>query len=85
MTIDEIKEFFKENKKMRGTLTSGEVATIMSVCPFLTLEMDRNSQEYYYSIKCEHLKSIEDKGFFNDLKTLGWSLSDDFNFLVLYV
>ncbi len=85
MTLDEIKEFFKDSKKVKGTLTSGEVATIMSVCPLLSLEMDRDSQEYYYRIKCEHLKDVDDKAFFNDLKTLGWSLSEDFSFLVLYI
>ncbi len=82
MTLVEIKEFFKDNEKACNTLTSGEVATIMASAPSMKLEMDRQSQEYYYSIDCNDLKNVSE-AFLNDLRTLGFYLSDDFKFLFL--
>lgn len=85
MTQEELKEFFKDNKKVKGRLTSGEVATIAAELPSITLNMDRESQEYYYSIYMDDLKKVKNEHFLNDLKTLGFYLSDDFNFILLTI
>lgn len=84
MTQTELKEFFKDSIKTKGNLTSGEVATIMSEAPSLELKMDRDSQEYYYTINCSDLVNVNDN-FLKDLKTLGWSLGEDNNFLILFI
>ena len=85
MTNEEIKEFFKSNKKVKGTLTTGEVVTIASELPSIELKIDRDSQEYYYSIPVSDLKKIKNERFLNDLRTLGFYLSDDNNFLMLNI
>ena len=85
MTHEEIKEFFKGNKKVKGTLTTGEVVTIASELPSIELKIDRDSQEYYYSIPVSDLKKIKNERFLNDLRTLGFYLSDDNNFLMLNI
>ena len=85
MTNEEIKEFFKSNKKVKGTLTTGEVVTIASELPSIELKIDRESQEYYYSIPVSDLKKIKNERFLNDLRTLGFYLSDDNNFLILNI
>ena len=85
MTHSELKRFFKGNSKVKGVLTSGEVATIMSELPSMKLEMDRDSQEYYYTIPMEDLKGVKNERFINDLKTLGFYVSDDDNFLCLTI
>jgi hypothetical protein len=85
MTNEEIKEFFKSNKKVKGTLTTGEVVTIASELPSIELKIDRESQEYYYSIPVSDLKKIKNERFLNDLRTLGFYLSDDNNFLMLNI
>jgi hypothetical protein len=85
MTHEEIKEFFKSNKKVKGTLTTGEVVTIASELPSIELKIDRDSQEYYYSIPVSDLKKIKNEHFLNDLRTLGFYLSDDNNFLMLNI
>ena len=85
MTHEEIKEFFKSNKKVKGTLTTGEVVTIASELPSIELKIDRDSQEYYYSIPVSDLKKIKNEQFLNDLRTLGFYLSDDNNFLMLNI
>ena len=63
MTHEEIKEFFKSNKKVKGTLTTGEVVTIASELPSIELKIDRDSQEYYYSIPVSDLKKIKNEHF----------------------
>lgn len=85
MTHEELKEFFKNNKKVKGRLSSGEVVTITSKLPSFNLMMDRDLQEYYYRVSMDDLKRIKNERFLNDLRTLGFYLSDDNNFLMLNI
>jgi hypothetical protein len=85
MTLGELKNALGDNNTTKYQISAAELYNIqVYVNP--SLEMDRGTLDYYYSIDVNELLAsnmpVED---LDDLKKQGWSLTENDKNLVLYI
>jgi len=85
MTLGELKNALGDNKTAKYPISAAELYNIqMYVNP--SLEMDRGTLDYYYSIDVNELLAsdmpVDD---LEDLKKQGWSLTQNDKDLILYI
>jgi hypothetical protein len=85
MSIDDLKKSLGGNKVTKYPITAAEVSNIMAYTN-VSLEMDRGTLDYYYSIDVNELLAsdmpVDD---LEDLKKQGWSLTQNDKDLILYI
>ena len=85
LTLEEIESAFQGTKPMSGQISMASLSTL-SKFTAISLGIDENSFDYYYSLDVDKLaKSIADKDCLQDLVNDGWSLSKDKTQIIKYV
>lgn len=79
MDIVEIKQIINESRKGNGEFTLSDVGDVQSKAK-MTLEMDRDSQMYFYQITSDDLeKSSLSKEDVEKMTTNGWRFNENKN------
>ena len=85
MTLDQLKNAIGENKVSAHAISAAEISNIMTYVN-ASLEMDRGTLDYYYSINVDDLLAsdmpISD---LDDLKSQGWAFTEDDKYIILYI
>ena len=82
MTRKEIIEIVSNSTQKRSTMPLTDLLLLRNVAD-VKLEMDRYENEYYYKVKVD---DIVDKDLKKEvLSDNGWTLSDDENYIFLYI
>jgi hypothetical protein len=85
MSIDDLKKSLGDNKVTKYPITAAEVSNIMAYTN-VSLEMDRGTLDYYYSIDVQSLlESDMPISDLDDLKKQGWAFVEDDKYLILYI
>jgi hypothetical protein len=85
MSIDDLKKSLGGNKVTKYPITAAEVSNIMAYTN-VSLEMDRGTLDYYYSIDVQSLlESDMPISDLDDLKKQGWAFVEDDKYLILYI
>lgn len=82
MTKKEIIEIIKTSTQKNATLPLADLLLLRDVAD-VKLEMDRDENEYFYKVKIDDIVDKELKK--EVLSNNGWILSEDENFIILYV
>jgi hypothetical protein len=82
MTKKEIIEIIKTSTQKNATLPLADLLLLRDVAD-VKLEMDRDENEYFYKVKIDDIANKELKK--EVLSNNGWILSEDENFIILYV
>jgi hypothetical protein len=82
MTKKEIIEIVKTSTQKNATLPLADLLLLRDVAD-VKLEMDRDENEYFYKVKIDDIADKELKK--EVLSNNGWVLSEDENFIILYV
>ena len=82
MTKKEIIEIIKTSTQKNATLPLADLLLLRDVAD-VKLEMDRDENEYFYKVKIDDIVDKELKK--EVLSNNGWVLSEDENFIILYV
>ena len=82
MTKKEIIEIVKASTQKNATLPLADLLLLRNVAD-VKLEMDRDENEYFYKVKIDDIADKELKK--EVLSNNGWILSEDENFIILYV
>ena len=82
MTKKEIIEIIKTSTQKNATLPLADLLLLRDVAD-VKLEMDRDENEYFYKVKIDDIADKELKK--EVLSNNGWILSEDENFIILYV
>jgi hypothetical protein len=82
MTKKEIIEIVKASAQKNATLPLSDLLLLRDVAD-VKLEMDRDENEYFYKVKIDDIADKELKK--EVLSNNGWILSEDENFIILYV
>jgi hypothetical protein len=82
MTKKEIIEIVKTSTQKNATLPLADLLLLRDVAD-VKLEMDRDENEYFYKVKIDDIADKELKK--EVLSNNGWILSEDENFIILYV
>lgn len=82
MTKKEIIEIVKTSTQKNATLPLADLLLLRDVAD-VKLEMDRDENEYFYKVKIDDIVDKELKK--EVLSNNGWILSEDENFIILYV
>ena len=82
MTKKEIIEIVKTSTQKNATLPLADLLLLRDVAD-VKLEMDRDENEYFYKVKIDDIVDKELKK--EVLSNNGWVLSEDENFIILYV
>ena len=82
MTKKEIIEIVKTSTQKNATLPLADLLLLRDVAD-VKLEMDRDENEYFYKVKIDDIadKELKKEVLYNN----GWILSEDENFIILYV
>lgn len=82
MTKKEIINIVKASTQKNTTLPLADLLLLRNVVD-VKLEMDRDENEYFYKVKIDDIVDKELKK--EVLSNNGWILSDDENFIILYI
>ena len=82
MTKKEIIEIVKTSTQKNATLPLADLLLLRDVAD-VKLEMNRDENEYFYKVKIDDIADKELKK--EVLSNNGWILSEDENFIILYV
>jgi hypothetical protein len=82
MTKKEIIDIVKTSTQKNATLPLADLLLLRDVAD-VKLEMDRDENEYFYKVKIDDIADKELKK--EVLSNNGWILSEDENFIILYV
>lgn len=82
MNISEIKTLIRGSTKKNETLSLADLSVLKSIAN-VTLEIDRESNDYYYKVE---VKDLVDKDFdFTIISNNGWELSLDEQYMLLFL
>jgi hypothetical protein len=85
MSIDDLKNALGDNKITKNHISAAEISNIMGYTS-VSLEMDRSSLDYYYSINVQSLLDSDmPVSDLDDLKKQGWAFAEDDKYLILYI
>ena len=82
MTKKEIINIVKASTQKNTTLPLADLLLLRNIAD-VKLEMDRDENEYFYKVKVDYIVDKELKK--EVLSNNGWILSDDENFIILYI
>lgn len=82
MTKKEIINIVKASTQKNTTLPLADLLLLRNIAD-VKLEMDRDENEYFYKVKVDDIVDKELKK--EVLSNNGWILSDDENFIILYI
>ena len=85
MSLEEIKTVFGSNSLSYNKISAVDLANIAKFVE-VKLQMDKSTLDYFYEIKVSNLiKSKITSGELETMQKQGWSLSDDFKNLIIFL